>query len=192
MKEWTARQIQHNNPGAEIVADAPKENPPAKPFWKRVKDTYYTYVNPRVGLAMTTIGVVGGLILGAAFLATGGSAGVLMSGLETLTGVSGIAANTPALLAYSAGVCGTIGAMWSVNVPKIVSHTTEFYGDLISGKLLGREWKPPQEPEAQPVQTQQVVYHEPKMGEPVVQRSFVSFQELVTRPPEVDSTLAKR
>lgn len=72
IKNWTAKQILAQNPNAEIVPDAPKPAPEKKSFWQRVKDTYRTYVNPPVGITMMAVGAIGGLIMAAAFAASGG------------------------------------------------------------------------------------------------------------------------
>lgn len=151
MKEWTVKQILLENPNAKIVHETSKGDWPEdngngkKSFWKKLKDTYLTYVNPRVGLAMTAIGIVGGLIMAAAFLATGGAAGGIIPALGTITGLGEAAAAPAALTAYSAGVMGTFGALWFLNFPKITAETTHFFGNIINGKLLGREWGPKKE-----------------------------------------------
>lgn len=158
-KEWTVRQLVSQNPNAEIIPDAPKEPAPKKSFGQRLRDTYYTFCNPKVGLTMTAIGVIGGLLLGAAFVATSGGAGLIMGGMGALTGVamptaaalaSGTATftaiQTSTILAYSAGVGGLFGAVWNFNFPKITSEVTHFYGKLINGDYFNRTWEPPKEP----------------------------------------------
>lgn len=184
-KEWTTRQIISQNPSAEILPDAPKETPAPKPFAARLRDKYYTYINPRIGLVMAGIGLLGGLILGAAFCATGGAAGVIMPALGALTNAGlGTAAVTAgqaitgaaaaAIMTYSAGVGAAFGAIWSFNFPKITSEVTEFYGKLINGKIIGREWKPPEEAPAQATQVALDI-------EQSAPRSFADFRSLVAQ-----------
>jgi hypothetical protein len=182
-KEWTVRQIKGMNPQAHITPDAP-ETKPTKPS---LKDTFRTYINPRVGLAMTLIGAVGGLIMGAAFLATGGAATFAMA--PALGAVSGLGAGATgaALLAYSAGVGAAFGALWNFNFPKITSKTTEFFGKLVGGELVGRTWEP--EP-AKAVEPQHQPAVEQHAAEPTP-RNFASFQELVTRQSTITHSLAK-
>jgi hypothetical protein len=182
MKEWTARQILHENPNANIIPDKPKENAPKKPFWQRIKDKYRTYMNPRVGLTMAAIGAVGGLILAAAFISTGGvMEGVVATKLlASLTGLPGIASNTAALVAYSAGVTAAFGALWTFNMSKITSEVTHLFGEIISGKPLGREWGPEKEKTVVVEPKAREATPEPK--EPhVSMRQFTSYTELVAK-----------
>lgn len=182
-KEWTVRQMVSQNPHAEIVPDAPKAAPAKKPFWQRMRDKYYTYCNPKIGLIMAGIGLAGGLILGAAFVATGGAAGVIMPALGALTsmglaegaGAAGIAAAAPAILAYSAGVGALFGAIWNFNFPKITSEVTEFYGKLINGDIVGRRWEPPKS------KTQSTAPEMAQAPEAPASRSFADFRSLIAK-----------
>lgn len=195
-KEWTIRQIKSMNPEAKIIPDAPEEKP-AKPS---LKDTLRTYINPRVGLAMTLIGAVGGLIVGAAFVATGAAPFAIMPALGAITGLgaetfasaAAIAANSAPIMAYSAGVGAAFGSLWNFNMPKITGKATEFFGKLTSGEMLGRKWEP--EP-AKSVEPQHAPIVQQPVAEPVLQepasRNFSSFQELVTRQTTVTHSLAK-
>jgi len=181
-KEWTTRQLVAQNPEVTMAPDAPKEPAPKKSFGKRLRDAYYTYCNPRVGLVMAAIGLAGGLILGAAFVATGGAAGVIMPALGAITsigiaeggGAAAIAAAAPAIMAYSAGVGALFGAVWNFNFPKITSEVTHFYGKLINGDYTGRKWEPPKEP-AQTIAPDRV----PAVDIP--SRSFADFRTLVAQ-----------
>jgi hypothetical protein len=187
MKEWMVRQKLADNPQAEILPDAPKAEEPKKPFWQRFKDTYHTYVNPRVGLRFAAIGAIGGLIMGAAFIATGGVAGfAVMPALEALTGLSASALTHGAILAYSAGVVASFGALWSFNFPKITSNLTHFFGELVNGKYGGREWGPQQEktPEMAKEKSPEreiAVNSEVTQSGNTAQRSFLSYKELVVQ-----------
>lgn len=192
-KEWTTRQLISQNPDIKIVPDAPKKPEAKKSLGKQLRDSYYTYFNPRVGLAMAAIGLVGGLVLGAAFIATGGAAGAIMPALGTLTGVAmptaaalaemGSAAfsatQAAVVMSYTAGVTATIGALWTVNYPKITSAMTYFFGELMSGRLLGREWKPPSEVPAQAKEkAPEIIMATPEKSSA---RSFSDFRALVAR-----------
>ena len=160
MKEWLARQKIGSNPEAEIIADAPKEQPENKSFWEKLRKKYYEYINPKIGITFAAIGAVGGLILGAAFIASGGAAGVVMGAPAVLSALTGLSAATftptaagfsaATVLAYSAGVCGSFGALFGVNYPKLTSEITEFTGNLLGGKIIGREWKLPEQSQSAP------------------------------------------
>jgi hypothetical protein len=152
LKQWMVRQKIGQNPESEIVPDATTETAP-KSFLQRVKDAYRTYVNPKVGLTMAALGAAGGLLMGAAFLATmpaslGAASGVfavtpVASMMATLTGLTAPGALTGgAIVAYSTGVMAAFGALFSFNLPKVASNMSHFFGELISGKYYGREWGP--------------------------------------------------
>jgi len=150
LKEWMVRQKIAENPNAEILPDTQPIPEPQKSLGQRIKDTYRTYFNPRVGLILAAICAVAGLVMSAAFIATSGGVGaVIAAPLATMTGLSAetfavgsTAFNAGALVAYTTGVMATMGALFTVNIPKIASHMTHFFGELLSGKPLGREWKP--------------------------------------------------
>jgi hypothetical protein len=177
MKEWTVRQMLAQNPNAHIVPDEPQEKSPPKSSRQRASDWYHTYFNPRIGLTFAAIGAIGGLIMGAAFIATDGAIGSIMPALETLTGVAGIATKTGAILAYSAGVCASIGALWTFNMSKITSEVTGFFGRLMGGKIIGREWGPKKEMLKEPAQSYTGETQLPAAGV----RKFESFQDLVAQ-----------
>lgn len=190
LKEWTARQIVSQNPNAEIVPDQPSLPPPAKKsLWQRAKDSYLTYFNPRVGLVMAALGAVGGLIIASALISTGGTIAAGMPALSTLTGLEGAALTAGAIKAYAAGVLASFGALWTLNFPKITSEVTHFYGELMSGKTLGREWGP-KEPEKIRSQTQLSYNQDVAIADGIMQQAaakkqgqppHASFQELIAR-----------
>lgn len=199
LKEWTARQIVSQNPNAHITPDQPDLPEAKKSLGRRIKDSYVTYFNPRVGLAMAALGVVGGLIMASAIIATGGAAvpGALAAGmpaLSTLTGLSAEALTPFAIKAYVAGVMGAFGALWTFNFPKITSDVTSFFGNLMSGKMLGREWGP-KEPGKIHSQTQINYNQDVTIADGVIQESmaakpklqaphkpqYASFQELIAK-----------
>ena len=193
MKEWTTRQMLQQNPDAHIIPDAPPEPTPKKPFWQRVKDNYHTYFNPRVGLTMTAIGAIGGLVMGAAFIATGGAAGAIMPVMGILTGLGEAGMTAPVILAYSAGVAGGIGALFCFNFPKITSHITHFFGELLSGRPLGREWGP-QEKHKAPALAASVSHEEIAARDVNAEGKFTknasragSFQELIANQAAAQS-----
>ena len=150
MKRWTAAQLKqvdgHYQPVS--VPEAPEET--TEPT---LKDTYETYINPKIGLAMAAIGAVGGLMLAAANYYTGGTLGSVMPvSIGQLTGMltpeeiaQGAQVSTKVMTAYTVGVMSTFGALWSFNFPKITSNITEFSGRLTGGKIIGRTWEPQRE-----------------------------------------------
>jgi hypothetical protein len=144
MKEWTIKQLLHDNPNASIAADQPEENPQEAPksFWQKTKDAYLTYCNPRVGLVFAALGVVGGLVMAAAALTTGIGAIMPAGAMAALTGLKAAEITTGVVVAYSAGVMGAFGALFGLSGPKMVSDLTPFMGDLLGGKSLGRGWGP--------------------------------------------------
>ena len=179
MKSWTAQQILHNNPGAEIIADTTQTNEPQQGRWQYVKDTCRTYINPRVGLVMTAIGLLGGLIMGAAFIVSGGATAFAMApALSTITGVTSIATHTAGILAYSGGIGAAFGAIWNLNMPRLTNKLTEFYGKLTSGALLGREWCPDQEQQQRKRNTIPAPAQTAELPE---SRNIGSFRELLAR-----------
>jgi len=157
MKSWTVRQMRQQNPEIKIITDPPREKPPEKSFWQRMKDTYNTYFNPRVGTLFTVIGIVAGLIMAAAFLSTGIGGVMPTEALGALTGMgkdaftaTAIKAAPEAFIAYTAGVMGAFGSLFYFNFPKITSAVTEVTGNFLNGKLLGREWGPGPEKRVEP------------------------------------------
>jgi hypothetical protein len=206
-KEWTIRQMKGIDPKYTPVPDAPEKQEEApKTFGEKIRKAYYDYVNPRVGLTMTALGIVGGLILGAAFLSSGGAVGAVMGGTGLISSLTGIAATNitaPVILSYTAGVCGAFAATWFLNMPKITSKVTAMYGKLISGEPLGRKWgeDPAQAKAAAPDQPRPALQersHEPAHATEMAtnyqppERSFGNYQELLTRQAQSASNqLAK-
>lgn len=208
MKEWMVRQKIHSDPESHIIPDAPKEKPQPKTFRQRMSDSYHTYINPRIGLLFAGLGAIGGMIMGAAFVATGGAGGfAIMPAIGALTGLSEAAAAAPAVvMAYTIGVSASIGALWSFNLPKIVSAVTHFSGELMSGRLLGREWKPkepknsvekaavPEKAPPAPVITAPYPAVESESSPRLTVRQFASYTEMVAQQAAEPSAemLAKR
>lgn len=189
MKEWTVRQILKDNPDAKIVSDEPKASPTRKSLGQRLKDTYRTYFNPKVGLAMTAIGILGGAVLAAGFLYSGGALSAIMPALGTLTGLGAameagaiteafqagvMTQGLKAFMAYTVGVGAAFGALWNINLPRITSNVTHMYGELISGRALGREWKPqPEKSQAKAEEPALAMV----METPVREKSFAAGQQ---------------
>jgi hypothetical protein len=144
LKEWTAKQLLAQNPDAKIVEDKVEPKPEDKrSFWQKVKDGYSTYINPRVGAFFTVIGAMGGAIMAAAFILSGGAAGgVGIPAMSAVTGLSASALTPPVIAAYTVGVMAAFGALFNFNFPKITSDLTEITGRILGGKPLGREWGP--------------------------------------------------
>lgn len=219
LKQWMIRQKLIENPQAEILPDAPVE----KPAEKSLKEKYYEYINPRIGLVMAAIGVVGGLIAAAAFFYSGGAAGAIMPGaIAALTGVktAAAAATLPVIASYFGGVMGAVGALWAFNFPKITSETTEFFGNLIGGKYVGRKWEAPKPEKSEMVALPKTILSkEPAQQQPAVPQKestetqdmalattiiqevratkkpfgqSVSYQEMVTQQPADTELTLKR
>ena len=182
MKEWTAKQLLAQNPDAKLVADEAKEKPKdTRSFWQKVKDNYHTYVNPRTGALFAVVGAVGGLVMAAAFAVTGGATGAVMPAMEAITGLSAGALTPTVMTAYTVGVMAAFGALFSFNFPKITSDVTEFAGNLLSGKPLGREWGP-KTPEKATEQTLEKTAAQPEPAkETAQQKSYDSYRELVLK-----------
>lgn len=147
LKDFMVRQRIANNPSATIAQEPENAPETKKSLWQKISDGYHTYVNPRVGLAMAAIGAVGGLILSAALLASGGMGAfaVVLPSLETMTGIAGASALPAVVTSYTTGVMAAFGATFAFNIPKITSDVTQFYGRLIGGDIVGRKWEPPQD-----------------------------------------------
>lgn len=194
-----AREIEQTltqNPQATIEHEAPKEPAPKLTFKQKLKKAYYEYFNPRVGAVMTLIGITGGLVLASAFVLTDGAIGTVMPNiLDKLTGLAPEIAKSPlAVTAFTAGVCGSIGALWHLNYPKITSEVTHFFGELISGKTLGREWEVPQPVKLKNTSGTALDRIEPQTAQPepalaqaaegingLAVRQFTSYTELVAQ-----------
>lgn len=173
LKSWTLESVLKENPNAQIEHEKEKPAAPQKSFWQKVKDSYYTYINPRIGLMFAALGTVGALVIAAAMLSTGNAGGTVMpvAAFETLTGIKGAVVGgaltetaKTAFLAYTAGIGAAFGGLWVLNLPKITSNVTHFYGDLIGGRIVGREWAPPKTVEEKISQK----FVEPNPPEPVV------------------------
>ncbi|MGE0754269.1 MAG: hypothetical protein AB7L92_03815 [Alphaproteobacteria bacterium] len=158
LKTWTAKQLLQKDPDTKIIEDEQdiKRVQAYKPFWENAKGSYETYVNPRVGAFFTVVGAIGGLIMGAAFIASGGAAGVIAPALGAITGLGAAAATAPAVvMATSVGLLAAFGALFSFNLPKVTSELTALTGKFISGEKLGRKWGPVQpEPGLEPSKEQ--------------------------------------
>lgn len=144
MKHWTTKQMLQANPQAHIVEDNEdtKKVSEYKPFWHNPKATYKTYVNPRVGMFFTLVGAIGGLLMGAAFIASGGAAGAVAPALGAITGLGAAAMSNSVIMATSVGILAAFGALFSLNLPKITSDLTELSGKFTMGEKLGRGWGP--------------------------------------------------
>ena len=145
-KKWVIRQTLSQNPDVKI-SDEPKAKPTQETFWQKTKRIYHKYVNPRVGLTMAAIGAVGGFILSAAFLATGGTgAFAIMPALATITGLTAEAAAASGVItAYTVGVGAAFGALFSFNLPRVAANLGDFFGKLIGGEIIGRKWEEPKQ-----------------------------------------------
>jgi hypothetical protein len=193
IKKWVVEQVLKKDPDTLIEHEKPKETKPAKPFSQKVKDTFNTYINWRTGAFFTLAGIVGGLVIGAAFVASGGAAAFAMApALGAITGLgaaafesaTAISAAAPAIMAYSAGVAGMFGLLgFGTNYPKIATQLQTLAGGLLSGKLLGKEFGPSKQPERAVESSFSVA---PKESLVASQQSSLSetgrnFQELVAK-----------
>jgi hypothetical protein len=151
IKGWTIEQILKANPDAKIEheKDPVKEKTP-KSLGERVATGWRKYFNLRTGAFFTVAGIIGGLVIGAAFVASGGAAAFAMApalgaitglGAATFTTSAAISAAAPAIIAYSAGVAGMFGLLgFGTNYPKIGTELQTLTGNFLSGKYLGREF----------------------------------------------------
>lgn len=212
LKSWTVEQILKENPSAKIEHEKPNIQAPEakKSLWQKLKDSYYTYFNPKIGLMFAALGAVGALVIGTAMLSTGNAGGTVMpiAAFEALTGIKGAVvagaltetAKT-AFISYTAGIGAAFGGLWTFNLPKITSNVTHFYGDLIGGKIVGREWAPPQQ-EKSPVYSQDKEIAAPALAEiqnpqaekpALTVRQFASYAEmLASKQAESSAEMASK
>jgi hypothetical protein len=144
--------------------------------------------NPKVAALFATLGVGGGLVMAAAFIAEPVAPAMPALGMllgKTLTTAS-VAANATAIATYFAGVMGLFGAIFGLNLPKLGTELTHFTGDLLSGEALGTSFgskpqrvpQPSVAPEAA-VATQRI--DPPQEGHShVILRKYESYQELLS------------
>jgi hypothetical protein len=151
LKGWTIEQILKANPDAKIEHQKdPVKEKIDMPLTKRAGAAWRKYFNLRTALFFTAVGIIGGLIMGAAFLVTDGAAAFAMApalgtitglGAATFTSHAALYAAAPAVLAYSAGVAGMFGLLgFGTNYPRIGTKLQTITGHFLSGKYLGREF----------------------------------------------------
>jgi len=140
------------------------------------------YVNIKTGLLFAAIGAVGGAIMAAAFIASGGlvnpaSAGAfVMPAVTTLLGASPSAG---AVIAYSIGMGATFGAFFGTNVPRMSRQLIAIAGDLLSGKAIGADWPPAANlPDLKPILSPIIKHSQPEVAvfeeKPVAAKSFAA------------------
>ncbi len=99
-------------------------------------------VNLKVGVMMATLGMIGGLIMGGAFLALGPGATAAVPAFTTLMGAAA-AESTAATLAYFTGVMGMFGSLWTFNFPQIAYKMHDTVSRYIGGAAIGTSWDLP-------------------------------------------------
>lgn len=123
----------------DIAQAAAAENIENKPT---LKDTYRTYFNPRVGVLVTAVALVGGAIMSAAFVASGGVAAGAETAVPGMALALGKTVTDTAAISYITGVMGAFGSLWFLNFPKMGADLQDVTGRVLSGELLGRTWEP--------------------------------------------------
>lgn len=112
--------------------------------WQKFKDGFNTYINPKVGLFFTAVGLAAGALMASAYIHLGGlatsGANAAVPGMGLLLG--GAAHNATAVTAYFVGVMGSFGALWNFNFPRIVNQAQHIAGALTSGRAFGTQWGP--------------------------------------------------
>jgi len=108
------------------------------------------YINPRAAMAFAIIGAVAGLVFAGALVASGALAAgteaapaitaYAMPAMKMLLGSA--ATSVSAVVAYSVGVGASFGAIFGVNYPKLSRATSDFFGDMLSGKAVDSPWPP--------------------------------------------------
>lgn len=173
MKSWTAAQLKQID-GKYVPVPEPEldTKEPVKTTQQKLTDSYYEYVNPKIGIIMAGVGAAGGLVLSAASYATGGVVGGILPEGLTIAAMTGAPATAAATTAYLTGITAAFGSLWALNFPKITSNVTEFTGQLVGGNIIGREWKPKSEisPEHQLQQNfaEYTMYNDQEYGLPAV------------------------
>jgi hypothetical protein len=173
-----ARQIEEKmreNPDTKIELHETPQTPPKEPF--KLAD----YVNFKTMAVFAAIGLAGGLIAAAAFTAaaaSGGAAAFAMPAMGALLGT--VAPTATALSIYSGGMGMAFGAFFGVNVPKLTRLSSNFMGELLSGKAIDAPWPassavPEQKPILSPIIT------EPE------QESTKTFSDKVGRKPNFEA-----
>lgn len=120
-------------------------------FQKFSDDGFGPYFNLKVGAVVTAAGMIGGAVMGAAYIALGGleggaaASGWAMPGMGTLLGAEA-AKDAAQVMAYFIGVTGSFGALWNFNFPRMAAHFQDEAGKIMSGERLGAEWTKGYEP----------------------------------------------
>jgi len=115
--------------------ELPKPNP-SKPQEKEQR-----LFNPKISLTFAAFGAVAGLVMAAAFFASGGAVATAAApALSTLLGAKA-AVDVGMTTAYFASVMGCFGAIFGMNFPVIANKLQNKAGDLLGGKALGTSWE---------------------------------------------------
>jgi hypothetical protein len=123
-----------------------------KPNLPKAKEKEQRYFNPKISFTFAAFGVLAGLVMAAAFFASGGAvATAAVPALSTLLGAKA-AVDVGMTTAYFASVMGCFGAIFGINYPVIAKKFNNMAGDLLGGKALGTSW----EKEPSPAQAQEI------------------------------------
>lgn len=105
----------------------------AQPDERGIFQRFAEGINLKAGVMFTTLGIIGGLVLSAAFHAIGGGVGSpTVPGLSTLLGPA--ISNPAAVTAYFAGVMGSFGALFGAYFPATTAHAQAVAGGMLKGK----------------------------------------------------------
>jgi hypothetical protein len=138
------------------------------------------WTNFKVGALFAVLGMGAG-----ALIAASGGATFLPAYAVISAGISGTAA-AALPMAYSMGVMGMFGALWSMNASQTVLKINDFTTKLMGGELLGTSWDLPEPTRAQAPQLQQPRSFIPLMPEPA--RRHASFSEMLEQQPATQVT----
>jgi|GEM_PF-2495442 len=126
----------------KIIEDALGVSIPS-PVPEEPEKTEARYFNPKVSALFAVIGAVAGLVMAAAFFASGAALpAAAVPAIEAVLG-TGIttATHATAITAYFTAVMTCFGAIFGTNAPKMATDMQNFAGRLLSGELLGTSWE---------------------------------------------------
>ncbi len=142
-----AKEIETRNLKREQEVGKALEVSMPSPALEKPEQNNDRYFNFKVGALFSGLGAIAGAVLAAGFFAPSIVAGSVVAATSSIAPAldvvlgSALASNTAAVTAYSVGVMSMFGALFGVNFPKITTEAQDFAGRLLSGELLGTDWK---------------------------------------------------